>query len=156
MLRVEQSEKGYRLVGAIDENTDSSSLPDDPSELDWTGVDRINSMGLLVWQRWRRRQSRPVTLANLPVAFVMALSWMSGLAEGMRVRSVRAPFADPETGDTEDIVLDAATLRSIRSTGVCPVVKSPTTARPMRLDDDAKQYFAFLTAAGAPMLEGDA
>ena len=156
MIRVEATETGYRLIGAIDENTDTSSLPDDARELDWAGVDRINSMGLLVWQRWRRRQARAVTLVNLPVAFVMALSWIAGLAEGMRVRSVRAPFVDPETGDTEDIVLDAATLRTIRSTGECPVVKSPATARPMRLDDDAKQYFAFLTAAGAPTLEGDA
>ena len=150
MLQVERTDRGHRLTGVIDEHADLSVLPNEALDLDLGGVERINSMGIVAWQRWRRARSAPVTLRNVPVSFVLALSCVAGLAEGMRVSSVRAPFVDPASGRTEEIVLDASALRTIRTTGDCP----PRAA--LRLDDDPKQYFAFLTVPKGPALEGDA
>lgn len=153
MLQVEKTaERTFRLRGVIDENADLAPLPDVALELDLSGVERINSMGILVWQRWRRARKQGVTLRDVPVSFVLALACVEGLAEGMRIRSVCAPFVDRETGATEDLVLAADALARIRDTGECPPVPSPTTSRPLVLDDDPRQYFAFLGAARGPTL----
>lgn len=144
MLTLEKTDRGFRLVGVIDESADFSSLPDEPLLLDMSRISRVNSSGILQWVRWKRdRVSQPI-LERVSASFVLALSMVPELSKGAKIHSVLAPYVDLETDEQEELLLSTGQLAEIRESRVAPELPSPSTSRTLVLDEDEENYFGFL------------
>lgn len=146
MLHFERYERGYRLRGHIDESSDFSPLPDEPIELDLSGVAGINSTGMRLWIRWKDARAAPLLLRDVPCAIVPKLSLVPAMVRGVVVCSVMAPYYDPGSDVSVERLIDADSLRAIRVTRTPPRVESPDTGQPLEFDEDEINYFGFLSS----------
>ena len=144
MLTLEKTDRGFRLVGVIDESADFSSLPDEAILLDMAQITRVNSSGILQWLRWKRGRSNQPILEQVPASFIKALSDVPELSRGARIHSILAPYIDPDTDEPEELLLGPEQLAAIRDSRVAPQLPSPTTARALVLDEDEENFFGFL------------
>jgi hypothetical protein len=153
MLTFHRTESGYRVEGNINESADFSALPDAPLELDLSRVRRINSTGIRNWLRWMDELSHPLVLREVPCNVVVELSLIPRLSKNVSVRSVRAPYYNPETGETEHLLIDSKMLDWIRKHKQVPKMQAEGSGCELEFDEDENNYFGFLFTGSQPGAE---
>lgn len=144
MIQFEERPFGFRVRGDIDESVDFSALPDEPVELDLSGVKRINSTGIRKWVRWKDQRTTAITLREIPCSVVVELSLVPAMARGLAVRSVMAPYYDPQTDTPMEILIDSDMLQQIKNERAVPKLTAPESGVELEFEEDENNYFGFL------------
>jgi anti-anti-sigma regulatory factor len=144
------------ISGMIDENSTFAdvSVPESmPLVLDLSGIERLNSMGLMVWLEWMKTlgRKRMIKLRKCPPPVVDQISILRGFVPlGGVVESVQVPYVCGSC-QNEELVLavrghDYVEETADRKEGLTvPVTKAcPKCQEEMEIDVVPAKYFAFL------------
>lgn len=102
----------FQLRGQIDEATDFS-VASTSAELDLRHVNRITSRGILRWLSFiKSTQWRGLTVRALPEPMVRLAADISGILEGVKVKTVMAPFECANCNEEQDIELPVGEIMS--------------------------------------------
>jgi len=136
----------FALSGSITEKSDFAPLLERSSgrvEIDLSGIDRINSAGVLGWLAFMTSlasRKGEVVLERCSVPIVHQLNMISKMRGGARVRSILLPYLCASCGAEEQSVLD---LEGEAPSGVAQEMACPECGGTMEFDDLPETYFGF-------------
>lgn len=138
----------YVLKGQIDERTQVDKLVgtlDQGAVLDLTGVERINSAGLLIWVRWinKATDGRGISVEGISYPMAVQANQLLDLFGSAQIVSCLAPYYCPRCNAARTVVVTADEVRG----GVqVPTRACATCGTPMQFDE-LDDYFQFLRPA---------
>jgi predicted RNA-binding Zn-ribbon protein involved in translation (DUF1610 family) len=127
-MKIDRVGNVVKLSGVIDEHADFSPLAQEapPLTIDFSGVQRINSVGIRTWMRFMTQWGdKELIYVNCPVIVTDQLSVIPALMGIKRrivlVKSAAVAFDCPACGHQEDIAINEAQTQPV----VDPKVLSP-------------------------------
>jgi anti-anti-sigma regulatory factor len=138
--------------GCIDEHTDLERLLptlDRAVEIDLSGVERINSLGVRLWVNFLKQATarRPITLVRCAESMVTQFSVIPNTCAAATIGSVMAPYRCESCDHSEPHVLLASELDA-GSLDKLPARRCTDCGGPSRFDDLPDVYFEFLHHPG--------
>lgn len=139
-----------KLVGSIDEHSPFEQIFGEIKEdasLDLSGIDRINSVGLIGWLKWIAQLTRAhrISVEIISYSLTTYANQLVDLFGAAKVRSCMAPYYCPSCNANLEVWVSTDDVRA--SPGAPPVKQCPRCSSVMDFDE-MDQYFAFLRGQG--------
>lgn len=146
-VRQEQAADGrprFFLMGDLDERANVGVVLEGvkgDAVLNLSGIDHINSMGLLLWLRGMAKLTsrHAITVEALSHRLSIQANYVADLFGRANITSCMAPYHCAACGSSLNLEVTAPQLDRGR-----PVPTCPKCSQPMKFDE-VDEYFAFLT-----------
>lgn len=135
----------YVLKGQIDERSQLGTVVGELANggiLDLTGIERINSAGLLLWVRWvvKATEGRGISVEGISYPMAVQANQLLDLFGSARVVSCLAPYYCPRCNAARTVLV---TAEELRDRAQIPPRNCNSCSTAMQFDE-LDDYFQFL------------